>query len=307
MIQNVNPVSEHFLNALSQLQKRLNDVQRQLSSGLRIERASDAPDRVYDVIYRQSQIQHSNQIFKNLARVQATVNAADASLFQAVSVLEEAIVTGTQALNINLDADSSAALVEEARSHHESLVRLSLTTTEGRFVFGGDQNEQAPYQLNTANPNGVDRLTTSPATKLVLDFDGSRFLAGRTAQEIFDHREADDSLSQDNAFAAVQGLRTAIEAGDTAAITASMEKLHAAHAYLNRQFSFYGSVQTRITESINRVQQAEVRMKSELSDIRDTDVAAAAVQLTQIQTSIEAALRAQGSTAAAPNLFDYLR
>lgn len=307
MIQSVAPASEHFLNALTQLQKRLQIVQRQLSSGYRIERASDAPDRVYDVIYRQSQIQHSNQILKNMARVQANVEAADASISQAVTVLEEAIVTGTQALNINTNAETRAALAEEARSHHESLVRLSLTTTEGSFVFGGDQNEQAPYQINTANANGVDRLSTAPATKLVLDFDGSRFLAGRTAQEIFDHREPDDSLSQDNAFAAVHELRTAIEAGDTAGVEASMVKLHAAHAYLNRQFSFYGSVQNRITASINQIQQSEVRMRGELSEIRDTDVAAAAVQLAEIQTSIEAALRAQGSTTGAPNLFDYLR
>ena len=307
MIQNVNPATEHFLNALSQLQQRLQTVQRQLSSGLRIERPSDAPDRVYDVVYRQSQIQHSSQILKNMARVQANVEAADAALLQAVSVIEEAIVTGTQALNINTDTLNRDALAEEARSYHEALVRLSLTSTEGRFVFGGDENGQAPYQVNAATANGVDRLSTSPATKLVLDFDGGRFLAGRTAQEIFDHREPDDSLSQDNAFAAVHGLRTAIEAGDTTAIEASMERLHAAHEYLNRQFAFYGSVGNRIRDSINQVQKTEVRMQSELSQIRDTDVAAAAVQLTQIQTSIEAALRAQGSTAAAPNLFDFLR
>jgi flagellar hook-associated protein 3 FlgL len=307
MIHNVDPASEHFLNALSRLQERLATVQRQLSSGLRIERASDAPDRVYDVIYRQSQIQHSSQLLKNMARLQASVEAADASLAQAVSVLEEAIVTGAKALNTNLDAASLPALAEEARSHHEALVRLSLTTAEGRFVFGGDDSQQAPYQINAANPNGVDRLSTAPATKLVMDFDGSRFLAGRTAQEIFDHRNPDDSLAQDNAFAAVHELRTAIEAGDTAAIEASLEKLHAAHSYLNRQFSFYGSVENRISASITQMQQAEVRMKSELSEIRDTDVAAAAVQLAEIQTSIEAALRAQGSTTDAPNLFDYLR
>ena len=173
-------------------------------------------------------------------------------------------------------------------------------------MFGGDNDQQAPYQVNTANANGVDRLNTSPATKLVLDFDGSRFLAGRTAQEIFDHREADDSLAQDNAFAAVQSLRTAIDAGDTAGIEDAMTKLHAAHEYLNRQFAFYGSVQNRITDSINLGQQNEVRMRSELSDIRDTDTAAAALQLAEIQTSIEAALRAQGTTAGAPNLFTYL-
>lgn len=306
MIRNVDSANEYFLNALSQLQTRLQTVQRQLSSGLRIERASDAPDRLYDVIHHQSEISYSGQVLKNMARVQATVDAADAGLQQAVKVLEGAILTGTKALNINVDPDRRAVLSEEARSHHEELVRLAGTTAEGRFVFGGDQDEQAPYQLNTANPNGVDRLTTAAATKLVLDFDGSRFLAGRTAQEIFDHREPDDSLSQDNAFAAIHGLRTAIDAGDTAAIEASMAKLKAAHEYLNRQFSFYGSLQNRVSSSISLGQQTEVRMRSELSQIRDTDVAAAALQLAQIQTNIEAALRAQGSSTPAPNLFDYL-
>ncbi len=307
MIQNVNPNSEHFLNALSRLQERLHAVQRQLSSGLRIERASDAPDRVYDIIYRQSQIQHSSQILKNMARVQATVEAADASLSQAVTVLEQAIATGAKALNINVDAGGYAALAEEARSHHEALVRLSLTTTEGLFVFGGDDSKQAPYQINEANANGVDRLSTTQATKLILDFDGSRFLAGRTAQEIFDHRLPDDSLAPDNAFAAVHSLRNAIEAGDTAGIEAAVAQLQAAHEYVNSQFSFYGSVQNRVTASIAQIQQTEVRMKGELSQIRDTDVAAAAVQLAEIQTSIEAALNGQSAAATSPNLFDYLR
>jgi flagellar hook-associated protein 3 FlgL len=307
MIQNVDPTNEYFLNALSQLQSRLQVVQRQLSSGLRIERASDAPDRIYEVIHRQSEINYSGQVLKNMARVQSTVDAADAGLQQAVRVLEDAIETGSQALNINVDPQRLAALAEEARSQHEELVRLSLTSAEGLYVFGGDEDQQAPYQINTANANGVDRLTTAAATKLVLDFDGSRFLVGRTAQEIFDHRQPDDSLAQDNAFAAIHSLRTAIEAGDSAGVEAAMQKLHAAHEYVNRQFAFYGSVQNRITNSINQGQQTELRMRSELSQIRDTDVAAAALQLAQIQTSIEAALRAQSSATPTPNLFDYLR
>ncbi len=306
MIRNVDPSNEYFLNALSQLQDRLNLVQRQLSSGLRIQRPSDAPDRLFDVIHRQSEISYSGQVLKNMARVQSTVDAADAGLQQAVQVLEQAIETGAKALNLNANSETRAALGEEARSEHEALVRLSLTSAEGGYVFGGDDGQQAPYQLNTANANGVDRLSTAPATKLVLDFDGSRFLTGRTAQEIFDHREADDSLSQDNAFAAVQSLHTAIEAGDTTAIEDAMAKLHAAHDYLNRQFAFYGSVQNRIAESINVGQQNTVRLKSELSDIRDTDAAAAALQLADLQTSIEAALRAQSTTVGAPNLFSYL-
>jgi flagellar hook-associated protein 3 FlgL len=307
MIRSIDAVNDHFLNALSQLQSRLQTAQRQLASGVRIERASDAPDRVADLIRRQSDVSYSEQVRKNLARIQAEVDTAEASLQRAVDLVDLVIGVGVQATNINVDQGQRDVFAQRVRQFHEELVRLSLASAEGRFVFGGDNDQQAPYQLNAANPNGVDRLTNGSATRLVLDFDGSRFLAGKTAQEIFDHRNTDDSLAEDNAFAAVHSLAEALEGGDQAGIEAALGQLRLAHAYLNRQFGFYGSTQNRIENSLNQGHQAELRYRAELSAIRDTDVAAAALEIEQIQTSIEAALRSRAVTSSIPNLFSFLR
>lgn len=307
MIQGVGSANEHFLNALSRLQDRLQTVQRQLSSGIRIERASDAPDRIVDVIRRQSQMKYTEQVKNSMGRLKAEVDIAEATLQQAVKVIEGAIASGVGALGSAFGQTDLQTLAEPLRVYHDELVRLSGTRADGRYIFGGDDDQQAPYQLNLANPNGVDRLSTAPATRLVLDFDGSRFAAGRTAQEIFDHRLPDDSLAPDNAFAALNSLRAAIEAGDRSQAEAAINSLGAAHAHVSQQLMFYGSVQNRVADSINQGHAQEVRIQSELSEIRETDLAAAAVELGQIQISIEAALRTQASTSSMPTLFDYLR
>jgi flagellin-like hook-associated protein FlgL len=201
-----------------------------------------------DILGRQAEIARSAQVRDNLSRLTAEVDAAETSLQRAVQVLEEAIVLGAQSVNDAGDQpDARDVLATKLGALHDELVRLSLTKVEGRFVFGGDEDEQAPYALNSASVNGVDRLTTAPSTRLILDVDGSRFLAGRTAQEIFDHRRPDDSLAPDNAFAAVHRLRVAVEADDTAQALAALDDLHLAHSSMNQQLAFYGGLQNRIS------------------------------------------------------------
>ena len=306
MIQGLDPASQHFLDAVAQLQSGLERVQRQISSGVLIERPSDAPDRIIDIINRESSIARSGQVRQSLGRLRAETDAAEASLQQAVQLLDQALVTGQQALSTASDYPGrDQILAAQLGGLHDHLVRLSLTAVEGRFVFGGDSDTQAPYQVNPAQPNGVDRLTPNSATRLVLDADGSRFVARRSAEEVFDHRNPDDTLASDNAFAALQSLRTAVSAQDTAQIAAALDSIKAAHAYLNQQLAFYGGIQARINLSIEQSQQFETRLASELSAIRDTDLAVAATELTRIQTSMQATLQAR-SVFTQPTLFDFL-
>jgi len=46
MISGLDPVNEQFLASINSLQDRLNTAQLQLSSGLRVNKASDAPQQV---------------------------------------------------------------------------------------------------------------------------------------------------------------------------------------------------------------------------------------------------------------------
>jgi flagellar hook-associated protein 3 FlgL len=306
MIPSLDPASQQFLDALSQLQSNLLRVQRQISSGVRVQRPSDAPGRIADIVIRESDVARALQIRQSMGRLQADTDTAEASLQQSVQILEQALVIGQTALSTASDQPGRAdILAGQLQGLHEHLVRLSLTTVEGRFAFGGDDDGQPPYQLNAAQPNGVDQLTNGSATRLVLDADGSRFSARRSAQEIFDHRNPDNSLASDNAFAALQSLQAAVQSGDIAQTAAALDDVKAAHAYLNQQLAFYGSIQNRISRAIEQSHQLETRVQAELSSIRDTDLAAAATELLRIQTSMQAALQAR-SNFTAPTLFDLL-
>jgi flagellar hook-associated protein 3 FlgL len=306
MIPNLDPASQQFLDSLSQLQSSLLRVQRQISSGVRVQRPSDAPGRIADIVIRESDVARALQIRQSMGRLQADTDTAEASLQQSVQILEQALVIGQTALSTASDQPGRAdILAGQLQGLHEHLVRLSLTTVEGRFVFGGDNDGQPPYQLNAAQPNGVDQLINGSATRLVLDTDGSRFSARRSAQEIFDHRNPDNSLASDNAFAALQSLQAAVQSGDIAQTAAALDDVKAAHVYLNQQLAFYGSIQNRVIRAIEQSHQLETRVQAELSSIRDTDLAAAATELLRIQTSMQASLQAR-SNFTTPTLFDLL-
>ena len=151
----------------------------------------------------------------------------------------------------------------------------------------------------------IDRLITAPATRLIQDSTGTVFAVGKTAQDLFDHRNPDDSLAPDNVFAAVNSLLVALNNNDQAGVATAATSIQTAQDYLNQQGAFYGAVQNRITNALDVAQKFQLQSQTALSNERDTDVAAAATDLTQEQLSEQAAMQAQASMPR-NSLFDFL-
>src|SRR4029077_15662774 len=186
-----------------------------------------------------------------------------------------------------------------------ALVDASRATFSGRYLFSGDKSSQAAYNINLASANGVDRLITAPARGLIQDSSGIVFAVSQTAQDLFDHRNPDDSLAADNVFAAVNSLRVALANNDQAATATAAAAVQTAQDYLNQQGAFYGAVQNQITGALDVAQKFQLQSQTALSNERDTDVAAAATELTQEQLSQQAAMQAQASMPR-NSLFDIL-
>jgi flagellin-like hook-associated protein FlgL len=196
-------------------------------------------------------------------------------------------------------------LAGEVTALLEQLVNASRTIVENRFIFGGDRDQDAPYQVNLANPNGVDRLTTASASRQAQHPSGVSFSVARTAEDIFDARNADDTLAANNVFAAMNGLRVALEADDDAGIESAMEALRGAGLHLNEALSFYGTVENELDEATDSSGKYDVRLRTELSARRDADLTEAILELERNRIHEEAAM---GARALMPknSLFDYL-
>jgi len=159
--------------------------------------------------------------------------------------------------------------------------------------------------VDFTNPNGVDRLTTTQSTRLIQDASGITFSVSKTAQDIFDHRNSDDTLASDNIFAAVNSLRIALANNDQPGISAAIASIKAAQDYLSQQLAFYGGVQNQISNALNVAQKFQLQDKASLSQIKDTDVAAASIAMSQQQASYQAAIQAE-SAMPRTSLFSYL-
>jgi flagellar hook-associated protein 3 FlgL len=305
MIQNSSAVGEQFLANLQLLQRQMAQTQQQISSGTKISQASDAPNSVSDVLQLESDIGRVKQVTSNLNLVSGEVNSAESALQNATQLLDQISSVAAQGAGSTATASVRTDLSQQVEQILSNLVSASQTQFNGSYVFGGDQSNSPSYQLDLTSATGVDRLTATQSTRLIQDTSGITFAVSKTAQDIFDHRNSDDSVASDNVFAAVNSLRVALSNNDTSGINSAIASIKTAQDYLSQQLAFYGGVQNQVASAADVAQKFQLQYQTALSQQKDTDTAAASVALTQEQTSYQAAIAAE-STVPKTSLFSYL-
>ena len=305
MITNLDSQSQLFLADMNRVQQRLADAEQQITSGKSVSVASDNPDVVSELLRLRSALQKNTQIGTNLSVAQTAVTVSDTALSSSIQLLDRALTIGAQGASDTQSASSRASLAADVQAVQEQMVSFSLTQSGGAYVFSGDQETLPSYQLNLDNPNGVDRLLTTTATHAVENPAGGSFPQSMTAQDIFDHRNPDDSLASDNVFAALNSLRLGLENNDTAGINSAVASLKQASDHLNICQSFYGSVENRIQDATDFTNKYNVQLQTEISQKEDADVAAASLEFSQDTVQLQAAFQMQGRIRHT-TLFDYL-
>jgi flagellar hook-associated protein 3 FlgL len=305
MLQNLSAIGQMFLANLGNLQNQMAKTQQQISSGVRVNQASDDPGSVGDILQLQSDLGKVTQVVTNLGQVKGEVDTAESALESATQFLDQVRQLGAQGANSIVTASQRAGLSQQVENLLTQIVSISRTQYNGTFIFSGDAVGSPAYQLNLSSPTGVDRLSTAPSTRVIQDATGVTFGDSMTAQDIFDHRNTDDSIESDNVFAAVNSLRVALANNDLSGITAAMDSLKQAGDYLSTSLAFYGGVQNQVANATSVAQRFQLQDQTALSNKRDTNIAAAAISLSQEQAQLQGSLQAQAATPKT-SLFDFL-
>ena len=294
-----------FLDGISQLQKAEVRTQRQISSGYRIQDASDSPSATPELIGLGSSLAASQAYQSNLDRVQAETTAADTALSSGISLIESARTLALQGASSTATATDRQNLAGQVQSIQQQLIALANTTTEGRYIFGGDQDLSPPYQANAAAPSGVTKLTAQTTTRVITDPSGQAVYQSASASTIFDHSDAVGVPRPDNAFVALQSLVTALQNNDASGTAAALTSLESASSWLNQQQATYGVAGSRIATEQTEIASGITSLQTRISAIRDTDLVQAATDLAQENTAQSAAFAAQAQIPR-KSLFDYL-
>ncbi len=275
-----------------------------MSSGFKVEAASDAPDQIGTLLQLESERGANTQTLTNLGRVQTEVNAADDSLTTAVQIFDKITQLASQGLSADT-AQQRGAYAEQIKSYQAQLVSLTATTAEGRYIFDGGDGSGPPYQYSATAVNGVTQLRSAAATRQAQDSSGSTFAYGRSAQDIFDQRDSSGTATANNLFSAIGQVLTALNANNTTGIGNAIDSLHTAATYLGTQQTFYGTVQDRLITALNASQSLEVSLKAQIGNIRDADTVEASLAVNRGNLQEQAALAAEAKRQT-KTLFDYL-
>jgi flagellar hook-associated protein 3 FlgL len=298
MISNLNPAAEAFLANMERAQRSVDQASRQVSSGLRVNSASDAPDEVAGILQLRTDAFRNTQLQSNLSLAKSDADAADNALNSATKLLDRARALGVQGFNFTQDADGRKSIAGEVESILEQMVAISRTTVQGRYIFSGDDENTAPYQVDLTAATGVAQMTTAAATRRLEDPAGGTFPVGKTAAEIFDS-------SSGNVFDALNSLRVALLNNDTSGIDTAAGKIQTASDHVNLSQGFYGGVLNRIQDATNFGQSYDVQLRTELSQKVDADITASAMALTQGNIQLQAAFQMEAKMPRT-TLFDFL-
>lgn len=305
MLPTVNGSTQQYLGDLDRIQSTLDTIQRQVSSGVRVGLPSDDPAAVPAILQTQSAIAMNSQAQTNLNQVTSELQVSDAALQQAIKLIDQAVALGSQAASGSVDDTTFATLAAQVQDIQQQMVGLSATSDSGRYVFSGDLDRQALYVVDSTQPNGVRQLATATSTRQVVDGAGNTIWTPKTAQAIFDAQNSDGTSAEGNVFEAVNSLLLALRGRDSAAAQTALGSLKSADDHVNQQLGLYGIGEARVADALNELKSSAVNAKQELSSERDTDVAAAAVQLSQVTLQQQAALSARARISQR-SLFDYL-
>ena len=246
MISTISPASQVFLAGVDQIQQRISQANQQITSGLKINVASDAPDQVGELLQLRANQQQNTQIQSNLGLELSGAQSADSAIGSAIQLMDSAAQIAANGVNTTQTAQTRATLAQQVQGLLTQMVDISQTQVQGRYIFSGDDDQNPSYQLDLTASNGVDQLTTAGSTRQIQNPEGGTFQASLTAQHIFDSQNANGGSAPDNVFNALNSLRTALLNNDQPGITASQNMLNQASTHLNNSQSFYGNVENQI-------------------------------------------------------------
>ena len=108
--------TQKYLDDLNRIQSEMNNLQDQMSSGLRVKHASDDPFAVGSILQSQQRIGQLRQSQTNLGQLQGELQVGDAALQQAIKAIDSAVSAASQAGSNASNPTQNAILAQQAQT-----------------------------------------------------------------------------------------------------------------------------------------------------------------------------------------------
>jgi flagellar hook-associated protein 3 FlgL len=286
-------MSRHSLDSMQTGLSRLARIQEQLSTGRILNRPSDAPADAAAAMRLRGAMADQAQYGKNAADGLAWLAQVDTALTSATDQVRRVRELALQGASSGSMSDQGReALATEIDQLKQSLLTTANTGYLGRPVFGGITAGSAAYDATGAYV-GVDQpvtRTVGDGVKVRIDVSGPAVFAS-SGTSVFDDLTA---------------LSTALRANDVPGIRAGVTAMDGHLDAITSMQADAGTRMKRLQQADTAAGDADLTLRSRLSELENTDLPKAMVDLKLQEVAYQAAL-ASTARVMQPSLVDFLR
>ncbi|WP_300682332.1 flagellar hook-associated protein FlgL [Nocardioides sp.] len=287
-------ISQRSLNAVMGGLSSMAKYQEQLETGKKITRPSDDAAGTNTALRVRTALAEQNQYSRNASDGQSWLSTIDSTLSGVVTQLQRANVLALEGANDGAMSQSAAeALATEVDQIRASILQQANTDYLGRPVFGGTTSGSLAFDTTTGNYVGDGGSVTrrvGSGVSVRVDSDGTAVFGA----------------DGDNVFSHLNDLSAALKSGSNADIQSSIAAVQADITRISSAQADEGARMNRLQQASDLASQAQLRLKTSLSDVEDVNLAEATINVQQAEVAYQAALAATGKTIQ-PSLLDFLR
>ncbi|MCM3288571.1 flagellar hook-associated protein FlgL [Paenibacillus sp. MER 180] len=275
---------------------RMDNRQNVLSTGMKLNKASDDPVGItYSLRYR-SDLSINDQYQRNADTAKSWLDYTDTVLTQVNDMSQRAYELLTQAVNGTNPQEAMNACAIELKQIYEQVVSLGNTQMNDKYIFNGQLTDVRPYDLATASIQKTDNMSIQYRFA-----EGAGLNINITGNEVFGEPKAGDNL-----FLVLQKLQDTLRSGNQDAARSELDNLKSRLVKVNEARSTIGAKINRIDLISTRLTDLELNLTDMQAKTEDADMAETILKVKQDESVYQASL-ATGARIIQTSLLDYLR
>ena len=284
-------MAAHIKSYLAKQSTALIETQTQISTGKKINSLSDAPSDIGKVLDYRTTLSKIEQYQENITNAKTRVEYTETVLGQINGLVNDA-----QAIASTPYTENREALALQVANIRDQIAGLVNTKYADSYLFHGDLTDTPPF--DATYPYDYVTGTGSDGTHDVMVGEDIQITLRADGSDMFIE-------SGDNLIAVLDDLEAALLADDEVAIAATVDPLYRIDDQLELVRSEFSAAYNRLEATDERWTSFSNAVETMRSELEDTDITAAAVDLQLQQTHYEVLLNVAAQVIQ-PTLMDFL-
>lgn len=263
-----------------QARDRLQTAIDQTSSGLKVEHPWDDPTATASVVTHRLSLKRLETIQVVAGRAADELQSADDALGGVVDAMARARELTIQMSNETYNATDRLNSSAEVRQLFGHVLGLVNTRVANRYVFGGNLDDAPPFDATGTylGDAGIRKIEVFPGVMQDASINADQVIKGAGGGT--------------DVFAVLDGLATALENNDLAAVRAAIEPLDDALTQISTGRSTVGAAMNAIDVAALAARSTADIETTTLSNLTEVDVIESTSRLALAQRALDAALTA---------------